>query len=183
MHSEAPAPGAVAGPPDARWDRIREELHARGLRWTPQRRLILDVLAATRGHVTGSEIVERCRQRDPETTPSTVYRTLDVLEELGYLHHSHGADGREEYHVLPRSEHAHLQCEDCGHSWEIEPAELEGLVAGLRTARGFRIHVGHLTISGQCAACAGSRPNGGPPASHAPDVPVPDRDKRETPAG
>lgn len=154
MHSEAPGAGAVAGPPDARWARIREELHTRGLRWTPQRRLILDVLAATQGHVTGSEIVERCRQRDPETTPSTVYRTLDVLEELGYLHHSHGADGREEYHVLPRSEHAHLQCEECGHSWEIEPTELDDLVQGLRRARGFRIHVGHLTISGQCTDCA-----------------------------
>ena len=143
----------IAGPPDARWAGIREELHARGLRWTPQRRLILDVLAATQGHVTGSDIVERCRARDPETTPSTVYRTLDVLEELGYLHHSHGADGREEYHVLPQSEHAHLQCEDCGRSWEIEPAEANELVAGLQRARGFRVHVGHLTIAGRCAEC------------------------------
>ena len=40
-----------------------------------------------------------------------MYRTLDVLEELGYLHHSHGADGREEFHVLPHAEHAHLRCE------------------------------------------------------------------------
>jgi Fe2+ or Zn2+ uptake regulation protein len=53
--------------------------------------------------VTGSEIVDRCRERDPETTPSTVYRTLDVLEELGYVHHSHGVDGREEFHVLPET--------------------------------------------------------------------------------
>ena len=68
---------------------VRDELRARGLRWTPQRRLILDVLEATNGHITGSELVERCRARDPDTTPSTVYRTLDVLEELGYIRHSH----------------------------------------------------------------------------------------------
>ena len=57
----------------------------------------------TEGHVTGAELVERCRRRDPATTPSTVYRTLDVLEELGIVRHGHGPDGREEYHVLPEA--------------------------------------------------------------------------------
>ena len=50
---------------------VREYLHARGLRWTPQRRLILEVLARTDGHVTGSELVDRCRAIDAATTPST----------------------------------------------------------------------------------------------------------------
>ena len=135
------------------WPDIRAELRSRGLRWTPQRKLILDVLGAARGHVTGSEIVERCRSREPETTPSTVYRTLAVLEELGYLHHSHAADGREEFHVLPVAEHAHLQCMTCGGSWEIAPDETASLVADLEGSRGFRVDVGHLTIAGRCAAC------------------------------
>jgi Fur family ferric uptake transcriptional regulator len=143
----------VAKPPAGSWSEVRDELRSRGLRWTPQRRLILDVLAATSGHVTSSDIVERCRERDPETTPSTVYRTLDVLEELGYVHHSHGADGREEFHVLPAAEHAHLQCEHCGRSWEIEPEEAGELVRGLQRTRGFTVHVGHLTIAGDCADC------------------------------
>ena len=132
---------------------LRGELHARGLRWTPQRRLILEVLGETRGHVTGSEILDRCRRRDAETTPSTVYRTLDVLEELGYVHHSHGADGREEYHVLPESEHAHLLCDRCGTSWEVPPGELHGLADELAAARGFVVDVAHLTIAGRCAGC------------------------------
>ena len=68
---------------------------------------------ATDGHVTGSELVERCREVDPATTPSTVYRTLDVLEELGLVRHGHGADGREEFHVLPEVEHGHLHCAGC----------------------------------------------------------------------
>ncbi len=145
------------------WEQAREALRARGLRWTPQRRLILDVLADTTGHVTGSSVVERCLERDPETTPSTVYRTLDVLEELGYLHHSHGADGREEYHVLPATEHAHLQCAACGGSWEIDADEAAGLVASLGGSHGFQVDVSHLTISGRCAACA--RSSAGPPES------------------
>ena len=140
------------------WSGVRDQLRSRGLRWTPQRRSIVEVLAASRGHVTGSDVVERCREHDPETTPSTVYRTLDVLEELGYLRHSHGADGREEYHVLPETEHAHLLCEHCGATWEIEPMEAEGLVRDLERSHGFVADVGHLTIAGHCAECA--KPDG-----------------------
>ena len=142
--------GATAASP---WPDIRSDLRSRGLRWTPQRKLILEVLGSARGHVTGSEVVERCRAHDPDTTPSTVYRTLAVLEDLGYLHHSHGADGREEFHVLPAAEHAHLQCVGCGRSWEVDPEETAGLVADLEARRGFRVDVGHLTIAGRCAAC------------------------------
>ena len=144
----------LAPPAAAPWADIRAELRRRGLRWTPQRKLILDVLGEARGHVTGSEIVERCRTREAETTPSTVYRTIAVLEELGYLHHSHGADGREEFHVLPATEHAHLQCAACGGTWEADPAETAALVAALESSRRFRVDVGHLTIAGRCAACA-----------------------------
>ncbi|HEY3164170.1 MAG TPA: Fur family transcriptional regulator [Candidatus Limnocylindrales bacterium] len=151
--SANPERGALLRTPGP-WPDIRADLRQRGLRWTPQRKLILDVLGATSGHVTGSEIVERCRAREPETTPSTVYRTLAVLEDLGYLHHSHGADGREEFHVLPVAEHAHLQCVRCGGSWEIDPAEAATLVAQLEERRGFRADLGHLTIAGRCKACA-----------------------------
>ena len=47
--------GAASGD----WSTIREALHERGLRWTPQRRALLEVLAGTDGHVTGAELVER----------------------------------------------------------------------------------------------------------------------------
>jgi Fur family transcriptional regulator, ferric uptake regulator len=149
--ADARAKGPVAHQPT--WDDARDVLHERGLRWTPQRRLILEVLAATRGHVTGSEVIERCRERDAEITPSTVYRTLDVLEDVGFLNHSHGTDGREEYHVMPKDEHGHLRCLGCGASWEIPPGEAAELVATLRDARGFSVDLSHLTIIGRCAAC------------------------------
>ena len=93
---------AVGGPvPLPGWGGVPDRLRARGLRWTPQRRILVEVLSKTDGHVTGAELVERCRAIDLGTIPSTVYRTLDVLEELGIIRHSHGADGREEFHVQP----------------------------------------------------------------------------------
>lgn len=135
------------------WSTVPERLRARGLRWTPQRRALIEVLARTDGHVTGAELVERCRELDPATIPSTVYRTLDVLEEVGLVSHSHGADGREEFHVLPEVDHGHLHCIGCGETWEIPPAEAADLVAGLERRRDFAVDLSHLSIAGRCAAC------------------------------
>jgi Fur family ferric uptake transcriptional regulator len=146
---------AVSGSPDSPTPAdVREHFRRVGLRWTPQRRLILDVLEATDGHVTGSEIVDRCRAVDPETTPSTVYRTLRVLEEIGLIRHAHGADGREEFHVRPLDDHGHLHCAICGASWEISPVDAEPTVASLRERLGFEVDLSHLTVVGRCAACA-----------------------------
>jgi Fur family ferric uptake transcriptional regulator len=135
------------------WTAVRERLHARGLRWTPQRRTLIEVLSQTDGHVTGAELVERCRELDPATTPSTVYRTLDVLEGLGLVSHSHGVNGREEFHVLPEAIHGHLHCIPCGAAWEISLDEAGALVDSIQRSRGFVVDVTHLSIAGVCAGC------------------------------
>jgi Fur family ferric uptake transcriptional regulator len=147
----------------ATWATVRDRLHEHGLRWTPQRRTLIEVLSRTRGHVTGSELVERCRELDPTTIPSTVYRTLDVLEELGLVSHSHGVDGREEFHVLPHDAHGHLHCIACGGTWEIGADEATALVSSVRASRHFEVDLSHLSIAGRCAACrvAGGDAGGG----------------------
>lgn len=137
------------------WDAVGERLRRRGLRWTPQRSTVIEVLAESDGHITAAELVERCRARDPSTIPSTVYRTLDVLEELGLLRHGHAADGREEFHVLPGSEHGHLHCAGCGATWEIGADQAAGVAAALRSGDGFEIDIGHVTLVGRCRECAG----------------------------
>lgn len=137
------------------WAAIPDQLRARGLRWTPQRRILVEVLSEVDGHVTGADLVERCRARDPDTIPSTVYRTLDVLEDLGVIRHSHGADGREEFHVLPSAEHAHLYCRICGGSWELgsDDPTVVTAVGAVRAGHGFVVDVPHLTLTGVCATC------------------------------
>ena len=135
------------------WDEVRERLHERGLRWTPQRRLLVDVLAGTDGHITAAELVERCREQDPEVTPSTVYRTLDVLEDIGLIRHAHGLDGREEFHVRPAREHGHMHCSLCHRAWEVNADQVAELTADLERDRGFRMDLGHLSIVGVCRDC------------------------------
>lgn len=134
-------------------DEIRDRLHERGLRWTPQRRLLVEVLSRTEGHITGAELIERCREQEPDTTPSTVYRTLDVLEDIGLICHAHGLDGREEFHVRPTREHGHLHCSVCHRAWEIEAEDVRGLVDDFERERGFQVDLGHLTVVGVCRDC------------------------------
>ena len=138
----------------APWDAVGDRLRERGLRWTPQRRTVIEVLAEADGHVTGADLVERCRARDASTIPSTVYRTLDVLEELGLVRHGHGADGREEFHVRPHQEHGHLHCAECGATWELETSQASAIEAAFRGIDGFEIDISHVTLVGRCRACA-----------------------------
>ena len=156
------ARGSVEGQPFVPaepWAGIPARLRSRGLRWTPQRRILVEVLVDTDGHVTGAELVERCRAVAPDTIPSTVYRTLDVLEELGVVRHSHGSDGREEFHVLPAAEYAHLYCRGCGGTWELaagHEAVIE-TVAAFDRRQGFTVDVSHLSVTGLCANCRSDR--------------------------
>ena len=144
--------GGLQGSPP--WFDVRDRLHARRLRWTPQRRVLIGVLSRSDGHVTGAELVERCRSIDPATTPSTVDRTLDVLEELGIVCHAHGANGGEEFQVLPEADHGHLHCLGCGVQWEIGGDGAASLVAALRDVRGFAVDLSHRSIAGLCRDCA-----------------------------
>jgi Fur family ferric uptake transcriptional regulator len=154
----ARAASSASASPGA-WDDVPARLRARGLRWTPQRRTLLAVLAATSGHVTSAELVERCRELDPATIPSTVYRTLDVLEQLGVVRHAHGAGGREEFHVRPAGDHGHLYCHGCRQTWEIDAAEAQGLVTALADERGFAVDLSHLSVAGLCRGCAALEPH------------------------
>ena len=138
-----------------RWPDVRRQLRSRGLRWTAQRRVLVEALARVDGHVTGAELVEACRTIDPATTPSTVYRTLDVLEDLGIVSHSHGRGGRQEFHVGPSADHAHLVCSSCGGRTELALHEVQPIADEVLLRHGFEVDLDHLTIEGRCAACRG----------------------------
>ena len=144
---------AFAGSATSVWDGVAERLRASGLRWTPQRRTLIEVLREHQGHVTATEIIGRCRELDPTTTPSTVYRTLDMLEDLGLVRHGHGPGGREEYHILPDQVHGHLYCVGCGATWEIDAGTATAIVDALQGQLGFAVDLSHVTVSGHCKGC------------------------------
>src|ERR1700716_1228624 len=106
---------------------IDEQLRASGKRMTVQRRLVLDALQRARHHVTAEDIATRIRARHPQIDPSTVYRNLEALEELGYVTHTHLDDRVTRWHRADTHPHGHLVCRVCGTETEIRPAALEAI--------------------------------------------------------
>ncbi|GAB2916792.1 transcriptional repressor [Rhodococcus aerolatus] len=135
---------------------LRGTLHQRGLRMTPQRQMVLDAVRAL-GHATPEAILVEVQRSAPAVNASTVYRSLDLLEGLGVVRHTHLGHGAPTY-SLDGHAHVHLVCHDCGEITEIDPGELDALAADLAARHGFALDPTHLALSGRCARCAGEDP-------------------------
>ncbi len=130
-------------------------LRARGYRLTPQRQLVLEAVGSL-GHGTPEEIVTAVRRTASGVNISTVYRTLELLEELGLVRHTHLGHGAPTYSIATDDDHVHLVCRDCG-SVDEAPVELvQAAVDRLSSDKGFLVDVGHFPVFGRCRACGES---------------------------
>ena len=132
----------------------QEQLRARGYRLTPQRQLVLEAVGAL-GHGTPDEIVTEVRRTAAAVNISTVYRTLELLEELGLVQHTHLGHGAPTYSVAGDDDHVHLVCRVCGGVQEAQRALIGDVVTRLQDELGFRVDIGHFALFGICQACAG----------------------------
>jgi Fur family transcriptional regulator, ferric uptake regulator len=130
----------------------REKLRGSGYRLTPQRELILRAVE-TLGHATPDEVLAKVREQSSAVNVSTVYRTLEVLEELGLIRHAHLSDRAPTYHSVTDHEHFHLVCRNCHRIVSVDPEVLEPLSDRLQDLHHFVVDVGHLTIFGRCESC------------------------------
>jgi Fur family ferric uptake transcriptional regulator len=134
-------------------DPVLDLLRQRGLRMTPQRRAIVTEVMSVSGHISPSAISRRVKERVPGVNASTIYRTLDLLEEIGVLSHAHLESGAE-YHHQSDSQHVHLACSRCGAQDALSMTEAKSLKRLITRHRGFAPDLTHFAISGLCASCA-----------------------------
>lgn len=128
-------------------------LRSQGYRLTPQRELVLAAVE-TLGHATPDEVFGEVRRHSDSVNLSTVYRTLELLDDLGLIRHAHLTDRAPTYHSARGHEHAHLVCRTCRSSFSVARGEVETALAPLVGPRGFVPDYGHLAIFGTCAGCA-----------------------------
>jgi len=162
-HHASSAPHVAA---DVATQDLAARLHALGLRVTPQRRLVLQAVDRL-GHATPEAVSSEVERVAGGVDPSTVYRTLELFEELGLVRHTHLGPGPVTYHSAADTTHLHLVCETCGRVDEADVTLAESLVGSLQADYGFTPDVAHMAISGTCASCAaasvragGTRPQG-----------------------
>jgi Fur family transcriptional regulator, ferric uptake regulator len=137
-----------------RWHAL---LRAKGYRLTPQRQHVLEAVAQL-GHGTPEQILDAVQRTAAGVNASTVYRTLDLLEELELVGHTHLGHGPPTFFVAGGEEHLHLVCRDCGAIQECRVELVHSLVQRLATERGFVLDVGHVALFGRCSECADRAP-------------------------
>lgn len=130
----------------------KTDLRQRGYRLTPQRQLVLEAVD-TLEHATPDDILSEVRRTASGVNISTVYRTLELLEELELVSHAHLGHGAPTYHLADRHHHIHLVCRDCTGVIEADVGVVEEFTEKLRGAFGFETDMKHFAIFGRCADC------------------------------
>jgi len=127
---------------------LATQLRSRGLRVTPQREQVLAAVRDLR-HATPEQIGERV----PGVDATTVYRTLELLEELGLVRHAHLGHGPPSYRPA-EDDHIHVVCHTCGKVVDADPGLVDDMAERLRVESGFVLDRAHFTVFGRCRECA-----------------------------
>lgn len=131
-----------------------DTLRNAGHRITMSRRVISRVLAeSSKSHLGAAEILERAGESADSMDLSTVYRTLELFEELGVLHHVHLGHGPGIYHLTDRSDHHHLMCQECGEVVDVPLGSLDASFRGITADYGFVPDSLHFAILGRHVDC------------------------------
>jgi len=131
----------------------RRILRRAGKRITPQRLLILETIREGEGHLDADEIYRLARQKAPNLSLSTVYRTISMLKEVGVIEEHHLGEEHHHYELKGGERHHHLICQGCGKVIEFEWPLGRELLRDLGEEYDFEIRGVRLDLTGYCAEC------------------------------
>lgn len=120
---------------------------------TVQRRLLLDLLRESEGHVDAKELYHRASLRDKSISPATVYRSLNLFKELGLIDEMRLDKVRCYYEIKQSPGHQHMICQGCGKVIEFEDPYFQDLMKMVQHDYGFNITKATLYLEGFCPDC------------------------------
>ena len=132
---------------------MTDELSHHGYRMTPQRLMIVSAIENSENHICAEDIYTQVVAKYPNVNVSTVYRTLDLLEQLGLVTKTEMGIGRVMYHPIEKGHHHHLICRECGKTIDLDDSTLSPLRESLLRDYQFSAELTHLGILGLCAGC------------------------------
>jgi Fur family ferric uptake transcriptional regulator len=127
----------------------------KGYRLTRARLSILDGLVASEGHVSADDLADIVHESDPMVGRMTVYRTLDLLTELGLIRPVYQGSAAAHYILMDNGHHHHLVCSACNQVIEFEQCVLREIEQTVRDHYQFEIQGHLLEIYGRCLDCQG----------------------------
>ena len=140
-------------------EKLKEDLKSKGYKLTPQRRAIIDMIKKNEGsHLTTEELYDLVKEECPEIGLATVYRTVQLLEEMGIIYKLDLDDGCSRYELVNQDEahqHHHLICSKCSKVIEVNDDFLEELEESIEEEYKFKIENHSLKFYGICKECQG----------------------------
>ena len=138
---------------EARFEQMLSRLRGHGCRITPQRVALLRLLAADEGHSSASHLYQRLKVQFPTTSLATVYKTLNLLKEMGEVVELGFSDDDNRYDGARPFPHPHLICIQCRKIVDTDTALASSLVENAAADSGYQI-IGHrLDLYGLCPEC------------------------------
>lgn len=138
---------------ELRFNELLERLRARECRITPQRIALLRMLASSEGHPTAMQLYEQLREKYPTTSLATVYKTLNLLKEMGEVLELSFSDDDHRYDGNDPFPHPHLICVQCHSITDPDVPGFETLAEGVAASSGFKIISHRLDFFGICPQC------------------------------
>ncbi len=140
---------------------FKERLKEKGCKLTLQRRSVLDVLIKHAGeHLSTEELYDKVKEDYPEIGLATVYRTVQLFEEMHIVDRLNFDDGCSRFELASDDKvhhHHHLICETCNKVFEVENDLLEEIESEIERKYHFEIHDHHLMFYGQCNDCLNNK--------------------------
>ena len=134
----------------------------KGQRVTSQRKLLLDLLRQSEGHLDAEELYKLAKEHESRISLSTVYRNLSLFKELGLIEEHHFVDEHHYYEVKGRKEHHHLICLKCGKVIEFESKLTDEMQVQVSGETGFEVINTEVNFEGYCEQCRSGRRDEGP---------------------
>lgn len=141
-----------------RMDILKEKLKETGFKITPQRRAIIEILLKNnKDHLSSEEIYDLVRVDCPEIGLATVYRTMQLLDEIGVISKLNLDDGCIRYEISLNKEdthnHHHLICKNCGKIMEVKEDLLDSIEKEIQELYKFKILDHDVKFYGLCPKC------------------------------
>ncbi|MFC1893304.1 Fur family transcriptional regulator [Chloroflexota bacterium] len=127
-------------------------LKEQGLKLTPQRRLIADIIHSADAHISAEDIITQMQNKMPGVNKSTVYRTLETLEKTGCVVKGE-LSGRFIYHHAEEGHHHHLICSECGKTIDCDDNLFTSVERVLKERYVFFVDFKHVLVDGLCKEC------------------------------
>ncbi|MGI9534473.1 MAG: Fur family transcriptional regulator [Thermodesulfobacteriota bacterium] len=142
--------------PCAKEQSAKELLKNKGLKSTPQRLAVLHVLHESSKYLSINDILDDTKKILPNTGLATIYRTLDVLVELGLVNRVHFQDGCHSYAFSSDTHGHHMVCTTCNRIMDFEECPFDEYLDNLSSKTGFKIQNHFLQLFGECNDCTGN---------------------------